>query len=264
MVPTMIRRILELDDELHERWPTPELRAIISGAAPFPDALRRRAIERFGAERIFDFYGATELGWVTTIRGDEMLEREGSVGRPLPGQTIRITDEEGRELPAAEVGIIRIRGEQSMRGYLRDEEATRASGLGDDDAWVTVEDMGYVDEDGYLYLAGRARDMVISGGVNIYPAEIEEAYGHHEAIADIAVVGVPHEEWGEELVGFVVPREDTDPPQTESLEDWGRERLASYKIPRSWVFVDELPRNPTGKVLKNELRERYEKSPESS
>ena len=248
VVPTMIQRLLEVPRELDERCPTPNLRVLISGAAPFPDALRRRAIARFGAAAIFDFYGATELGWITLINGHEMLERPGSVGRPLSGHELCIRDTHGHTLPNGEVGVIWARTAQTMEGYLNSE------GNPDDPTdggWITVEDLGYLDDDGYLYLSGRDRDMVISGGVNIYPVEIEEALSHHPQVRDIAVVGVPDEQWGERLVGFVVGSATPD-----ELETYGREKLASFKVPRQWVFVDELPRNPTGKVLKRELRGR--------
>jgi len=248
MVPTMIQRVLDVEPEVDTRYPTPCLRALVCGAAPFPDALRRRAIDRFGAGNLFDFYGATELGWITLINGTEMLERPGSVGRPLSGHELCIRDSAHRELPAGEVGTIWVRTEQTMEGYIND------SGDTDDptnEGWITVDDLGFLDEDGYLYLAGRDRDMVISGGVNIYPVEIEEVLCHHPDVRDVAVIGVPDPEWGEKLVGFVVGGAPVD-----ELERYGRERLASFKVPREWVFVDELPRNPTGKVLKRELRER--------
>jgi acyl-CoA synthetase (AMP-forming)/AMP-acid ligase II len=253
MVPTMLRRLLELPDRAFERWPTPSLRAIICGAAPFEQALRERAIARFGPDRIFDFYGATEVGWVTLIRGDEMLRKPGSVGRPIAGQEITILDERMVPCPIGHTGMIYIRNQQLIEKYLHDQDATSQARYQD---WFTVEDTGYLDADGYLTLSGRQRDMVISGGVNIYPAEIEEALAHHPAIREIAVIGVPHEEWGESLVAVValVPGEQ---PGIDALEAFARQRLSGYKIPRRWELVEELPRNPTGKVLKRELRARY-------
>ncbi len=244
LVPTMIQRIAELDDAVFEAAPMDDLRAILSGAAPFPDALRRKAIRRFGAERIFDFYGATELGWITLIRGDEMLTHPGSVGRALDGHELAIFDAAGHEVTDGGIGTIHCRTAQTMQGYLRNE------GEGADvDGWITVDDLGRIDADGYLYLAGRDRDMVISGGMNIYPVEIEEALRHHADVDDIAVVGIPDEEWGERLVAFVVGAAGAD-----ELETFGRQKLAPYKVPRQWVFLDELPRNATGKVLKRDLR----------
>jgi fatty-acyl-CoA synthase len=257
MVPTMIARMLELPDEVHARCPTPELRVLVSGAAPFNTSLRERAIARFGADVVFDFYGATELGWVTLIDGNEMLTHPGSVGRPIAGQELAILDDQGVRVRTGEVGRVFTRSGQLMVGYLRD-----AAAAGDETAsgqWLTVDDLGKVDEDGYLWITGRARDMVISGGVNIYPVEIENVLSKHPEIADVAVIGVPDAEWGERLVAIVVPRAGF---AAEAVEAWARERLTPYKIPRRWETLAELPRNPTGKVLKRELVERYSASPQ--
>ncbi|MEW5852796.1 MAG: class I adenylate-forming enzyme family protein [Myxococcota bacterium] len=252
LVPTMLRRLVTLAPELFGQNPTPYLRGIVSGAAEFPHSLRMAAIERFGAHAIHDFYGATELGWVTIINGEEMLRKPGSVGRPLAGQQVRILDEQGHEQKPGTVGLIYVRNDQTMAGYLHDEAATSDTRRGE---WMTVEDLGYIDEDGYLFLAGRARDMVKSGGVNIYPVEIEEVLARHPAVAEVAVIGIPDPDWGEKLVGVVVPRtKDLDPAD---LERFGREHLASLKVPKVWHLVAELPRNATGKVLKKELRQRF-------
>jgi len=251
MVPTMIRRILELPAELHARRPTPALRALVSGAAPFGAGLRAQAIERFGPGVIFDFYGATELGWVTLCDGHEMLARPGTLGRPLAGQEIRVVAEDGRALPAGEVGKIYTRSGQHMRGYLDDDAATQEIR---DRGFVTVDDLGYVDADGHLFLTGRARDMVISGGVNVYPIEVESVLSQHPCIRDVAVLGIPDEEWGERLLAVVVPGAGFDP---EEASTWARARLAKAKLPRRWETVDAIPRNPTGKILKGVLRERF-------
>jgi acyl-CoA synthetase (AMP-forming)/AMP-acid ligase II len=248
LVPTMIHRVLDVPSEIHRSCPTPGLRAIVSGAALFPNALRQRAIERFGADAIFDFYGATELGWVTLCDGQEMLERPGTVGRPIAGQEVRIVDDAGAPRSPGSVGKVFTRSAQLMRGYHRDAAATAESRAGD---WSTVDDLGYLDADGYLYLTGRARDMVISGGVNVYPVEVENALALHPAVREVAVIGLPDEEWGERLTAVIVPEGDLDP---DALAQWARERLAPYKVPRRWELVDALPRNPTGKILKRELR----------
>jgi acyl-CoA synthetase (AMP-forming)/AMP-acid ligase II len=254
LVPTMLRRVLELPPETLGRWPMPSLRAVVVGSAEFAPPLREAAIARFGAGAVFDFYGATELGWVTLIRGDEMLQRPGSVGRPLAGQRIRIHAPDGRALPVGEVGLIHVRNDQTMRGYLDDNAASTEARR---EAGVTVEDLGRVDRDGYLYLAGRARDMVKSGGVNVYPVEIEDVLARDPAIREVAVIGVPDAEWGERLVGVVVPR--SLPFDADAVEQRARESLSSLKVPRRWEVLDELPRNATGKVLKTELRARFSK-----
>lgn len=248
MVPTMTCRFLDLDEETRERLRPPAFRMLISGAAAFPHALRKRAIEYFGEDTVYDFYGATELGWVTLISGSEMVLRPASVGRALPGQSIQIM-RDGEQAPAGEVGTIYIKNAQTMAGYIDDRKSTEASTVGD---WMTVDDLGYLDSDGYLYLAGRNRDMVISGGVNIYPVEIEETIALHPGVQEVAVIGIPHDEWGEEVVAvFAGDAEDAE------LEQFTRERLSGHKVPRKWIRIGELPRNPTGKVLKRKLREEF-------
>jgi fatty-acyl-CoA synthase len=252
LVPTMIRRLVTLPDRLFAQHPTPQLRCLLSGASEFPQRLREQAIARFGASAVFDFYGATELGWVTLINGAEMLSRPASVGRPLAGQQIRILGPEGQELPPGEVGLISVRNAQTMAGYLHDAAATKASRSG---AWTTVEDLGSLDSGGYLFLAGRARDMVKSGGVNLYPVEIEEVLARHPSIREVAVIGVPDREWGERLVGVVVQSGSSFEPA--DVERFARGQLSGLKVPRQWEVVDELPRNATGKVLKMELCRRF-------
>lgn len=246
MVPTMISRVLELGDDAFARFPPAHLAMIISGAAPFGQPLRERAIARFGPTVIHDFYGASELGWVTLINGEEMLERPGSQGTPLRGQEIRVVGEAGPVAPG-EMGLVQVRTFTGMEGYLGDSNAS-AEVLDED--WMTVDDTGFLDADGYLYISGRARDMVISGGVNIYPAEIEDVLARHPSIADVAVVGIADDEWGERLIGCVVARGDFD---AEAVETFARASLAGYKVPRAWMRFDELPRNATGKVVKRDL-----------
>ena len=191
------------------------------------------------------------------FRSAEMLARPGTLGRAIPGQEIGIFDDAGRRLPAGHTGRVYTRSAQLMLGYLRDRGATDETMLGD---WVTVDDLGYLDHDGYLFLTGRARDMVISGGVNLYPVEIENALSQHPDIADVAVIGVPDVEWGERLVAVVVPR--TDGFDADAVRLWARGVLAPAKIPRQFACVDELPRNPTGKVVKRDLVARISGAPQ--
>ena len=247
MVPTMIAGLLDLPDEEFAHWATPQLRVLISGASVFHDALRRRAIARFGAEAIYDFYGATELGWVTVVGGREMLQRPGTVGRPIDGQVIKIVDDEGKAAPRGDVGTVYTRSSQQMEGYLSDVTSSEEIRRGE---WLTVDDLGRLDNAGYLYVTGRQRDMVISGGVNLYPVEIENTLVEHPKVHEAAVVGVPDEKWGEALVACVVAAPGLD---EDDLVAWTRERLAKYKVPKRWWFTDALPRNPTGKVLKRDL-----------
>jgi len=253
LVPTMIQRILELPDEVHERHPARDLDILISGAAAFPHALRERAMARFGDETLFDFYGATELGWVTLIRGDEMRRKPGSVGRAIGGQELAIFSEDRtKRLEPGEVGLICVRNQQFMEGYLDDESATQELVR---QGFSTVDDLGHLDADGYLFLGGRARDMVITGGVNVYPVEVEEVLAMHPAIREVAVIGLPDEQWGERLAAVVVSDEELG---VEELDAFVRKRLTGSKVPRAWAFRTELPRNPTGKVLKRQLRESWD------
>lgn len=181
-----------------------------------------------------------------------MLERPGSVGRPLSGQRVRILDERGRSCPPRVTGLVGVRNAQTMLGYTGDEHATRQTVRA---GWTTVDDLGWLDEDGYLYLAGRARDMVKSGGVNVYPAEVERVLLENPQVREAAVIGVPDREWGERVVAVVIPRSGAF--DAELAKARARERLSPAKVPREWHCVDQLPRNANGKVLKTELRERF-------
>lgn len=253
LVATLIRRILNLPDDVLESNPTDELKGMIFSAAPFPQTLRERTIEQFGASTVHELYGATELGLITHINGEEMLEKPGSVGQPMAGQKIKIMDDEGNELPSNEVGKIYVQNEEIMEGYLNKEEAMDEIKL---DNWYTLDDLGYLDEDNYLYLSGRARDMVITGGVNVYPVEIENILEQNGMVNEVAVIGIPHEEWGEMLVAYVVP--ENDDIAIDELDAFARENLHEAKVPKEWLTIDELPRTETGKVKKNSLEERYQ------
>jgi fatty-acyl-CoA synthase len=254
LVPNMMERALDAEPEASRGAALPTLRAVISGAAPFPQPLRERMAARLGPERLFDFYGATELGWVTTVNGTEMLARPGTVGRAVRGHEISIRDISGKPLWPSEIGIVWTRSAQRMEQYLGDEDATSEAIR---DGWTTVEDLGYLDADGYLFLSGRARDMIISGGVNIYPAEVEAALMRHEDIADAAVFGLPDPQWGEVVCAAVVARPGRSLPGSGELRSWALGRMAPAKAPRRWFVLGELPRNPTGKVLKRALREHF-------
>ena len=248
MVPTMIQRLVDLPEESFRRHPV-RLHMLLSGAAPFPHALRMQAIRRFGVGAVHDFYGATELGWVTTVSGHDMILRPGTIGRPITGQHVRIVDQAtGRTLPTGEVGTLYVRGAQNMEGYID---------VADDsiDGWLTVDDLARQDKDGYLYLGGRTRDMIISGGINVYPIEVEQVLTSIPGVHDASVVGLPDPAWGEKVVAFVVTDLDD-----QTLDQACRASLSGAKRPRLWVRLPELPRNPTGKVLKTALRELLQES----
>ncbi|WP_328607935.1 acyl-CoA synthetase [Amycolatopsis sp. NBC_00345] len=254
MVPTQFRRLLALPDDVRSGHDLSSLRVMIHGAAPCPLEVKRRMLDWWGPV-VTEYYAATEGGG-TVISGEDWLRKPGSVGLPWPGSTIRILDDGGSELPAGEVGTVYMKMGDSKFEYHRDPEKTKQSRVAD---LFTLGDVGHLDADGYLYLHDRKADLIISGGVNIYPAEIEGELVMHPKVADIAVFGLPHEDWGEEIKAVVQPAEGISPsPElTSELLAYAATRLARFKLPRSVDYLDELPRDPNGKLYKRRLRERY-------
>jgi fatty-acyl-CoA synthase len=251
VVPTMLARILQLGKETLRKYDLSSLKWIMSGAAPLPTEVARAVEDTFGPI-LFNFYGATETGLVTIAKPGEHTARPGTIGRMIGGNEIRLLGPDGNDVPDGQVGEIYVKSGMVMDGYHKNDEATRAASK---DGFLSVGDLGRRDSDGYYYLADRKTDMVISGGVNIYPWEIEQRLHEHPAVADVAVVGVPDPEWGESLAAFVVLRAGQR-ATVEELQEFVRETLADFKRPRKVWFVDSLPRNPTGKILKRELKQR--------
>ena len=251
VVPTMLVRITALPPEVRRKYDTSSLRWIMSAAAPLATETARRVHEQFGPV-LWNFYGATETGIVTLAGPADHLARPGTVGRPLRGNQVRVLGDDGAPVTPGEVGELYARNSMLIAGYHKNPDATKASMR---DGFFSVGDLARVDGDGYYYLESRKHDMVISGGVNIYPREIEDHLHTHPSILEAAVVGVPDAEWGESLRAYVVVRAGCALAEPEVIE-FCRAGLADYKRPRTVVFIDELPRNPTGKVLKRELRER--------
>ena len=249
-VPAHFIRMLELPDELAARDHS-SLQLIVHAGAPCPVSVKRRIIDALAPCEIAELYGMSE-GGATRISMKEWLERPGSVGLPWPGTEVRILDDEGDAVPTGETGIIYVRPPGGARFHYHDDEVKT------DAAWradaFTVGDVGHLDADGYLYLTDRAVDMVIRGGVNIYPREIEDVLYSHPAVVDCAVFGVPDERMGEQLMAVVETRSPVSP---DDLRDFCRERLADFKVPATIELVDELPRQPNGKVLKRLLREQH-------
>ena len=249
LVPTMLHRVLELPEATRRRYDTRSLRAIFSGGAPLSGALARRVISEFG-HVLYNFYGATETGLNTLATPDELLRSPGTIGHVIGGNDIRLLDEEGREVAPGQTGELFVKSPMLVAGYHEDETATRASMR---DGYFSVGDLAHVDAGGLYHIDGRRRDMVISGGVNVYPAEVEEVLSRHEDVAEVAVIGVPDDEWGERVVACLARRAGSD-LSAEELAAWAKHRLAGPKRPREYRFLDMLPRNPTGKVLKRALR----------
>ena len=253
MVPTMLQRLVDVPGGMAtlRSYDLSSLRCIVSGAAPLPTELARRVEDAFGPI-LYNFYGATETGFVTLARPGEHTARPGTIGRIVGGNEIRILGEDGKEVDEGAVGEIYVRSRMLMEGYHGDESATEKSLR---EGFVSVGDLGRRDADGYYYLSDRKSDMVISGGVNIYPLEVEQRLHEHPGIVEVAVVGVPDPDWGESLVAFVVARAGAT-LTVEGLRAFVAETLADFKRPKRVIFVDELPRTATGKVLKRELRQR--------
>jgi long-chain acyl-CoA synthetase len=254
MVPTQFHRLLELPDDVREKYDVSSLRCMIHGAAPCPQEVKRRMLDWWGPV-VVEYYAATEGGG-TTIMADEWLRKPGSVGKPWPGSVVKVLDDNGEEVPPGTPGLVYMRMGTSNFEYHKDAEKTKAARVGD---LFTLGDIGYLDEDGYLFLRDRKADMIISGGVNIYPAEIENELAVHPKVADVAVFGVPNPDWGEEIKAVVRPADGVEPGAelTAELLAFASERLAKFKLPKSIDYLDELPRDPNGKLYKRKLRDPY-------
>jgi fatty-acyl-CoA synthase len=247
VVPVMLQRILELGQEELDKRDLSSLKIIfVSGSAVGPD-LVKRTLKGLGPV-LYNMYGSTEIAYVT-IAGPEDLETEpGSVGKVVRGTVVKILDDQGKEVDGGQSGRIFVGNSAQMEGYTGGENKEIIEGL------MSSGDVGHFDSDGRLYIDGRDDEMIVSGGENVFPAEVEELLAGHEAVAEAAVIGVDDEKFGQRLKAFVVTRGGKDASE-DDLKGYVKENLANYKVPREVVFIDELPRNPTGKVLKRELRE---------
>ena len=249
MAPTLLQRLV--DAQVRRPRNVASLRALILGAAPCPQALKGRAEAAFG-QVLWEFYGATETGINTVLRPEDQLRRPGSCGQAVPGQEIRLVGTDGQEVPDDQPGEFMVRNTWLAEYYQRPD----ATGRSLHDGFFSVGDIAYRDADGYYYICDRQVDMVISGGVNIYPAEVEAVLHAHPAVMDVAVIGVPDEQWGESVKAVVQLRPGAS-ATAEELISFATERIAGYKKPRSVDFVKELPRDAAGKLLKRTIREPY-------
>ncbi len=254
MVPTQFNRLLKLPDEVRAKYDVSSLSHIIHSAAPCPVSTKREMLAWWGP-CIYEYYAASEGGG-TACTPAEWLKKPGTVGKPWPISEIRVLDDAHQPVPPGTAGTVWIRMGNFKFEYHRDQAKTG-------DAWrdgfFTVGDAGYLDEDGYLFLCDRKADMIISGGVNIYPAEIEAVLLSHPAVADAAVFGIPDDDWGEQVRAVVQPTAAAagDASLTADLMAYAAERLAKYKLPRAIDFVSEMPRDPNGKLYKRKLRDPY-------
>lgn len=252
-VPTMLHRVRALGHDVLRRYDLSSLLSLSTGAAPVPHALKEWIVGYFGPEVLWEQYGITEAGMITYLAPQDHVHKLGSSGRPYDGVEIAILDVDGNRLPTGATGEIAVNTPTILSGYLGHEQ------LGEDvvkDGFYRTGDVGHLDEDGYLFITDRSKDMIVAGGVNIYPAEIEKEVVAHPDVEDCAVIGIPHEDFGEQVLAFVVRRSGTD-VKTGELREFLEGRLAAYKMPRRVEFVDELPVSAAGKVLKTELRAPY-------
>ncbi|MEO8693069.1 MAG: AMP-binding protein [Acidimicrobiales bacterium] len=251
--PAPIRLVCNLPDDVKGRYDRSSMRALVANAAPWSMTLKEAYLADFPEDSLFEVYGATELGVITVLLPAEQRAKPGSCGRAAPYVEVSLLDDRGHEITApGEPGELFVRASSVFSTYHNAPEKYAEEHRGE---WHTVGDIAYRDDEGFLFICDRKKDMVISGGVNIYPAEIEAALEQHPGIFDVAVIGVPSEEWGEAVHAVIVP---LDPSLTEAdVLRFARDHLAGYKVPKSITFVDELPRTGSGKILKRELRSSF-------
>jgi acyl-CoA synthetase (AMP-forming)/AMP-acid ligase II len=258
--PTPVRRLCHLPADVLARYDRSSLRIMIANAAPWSYALKLEYLDKFPEDSLFEVYGSTELGVNTVLLPAHQRSKRGSCGQPAPGVEIRLYAEDGSVVNEPhQPGELFVRSASVFSTYHKAHDKFMEDRR---DGWQTVGDIAYFDEEGFYYICDRKKDMIISGGVNVYPAEIEDALEHHPDVMEVAVFGIPSEEWGESVHAVVVKRPGSS-LDAAGLQVYGREHLASYKVPRSVHFVDEIPKTGTGKVLKRVLRDPYWKDHES-
>jgi long-chain acyl-CoA synthetase len=248
--PTPIRMVCSLPPEVKARYDRSSMRRLIANAAPWSMSLKKMYLADFPPDSLWEVYGSTELGVDTVLRPEDHLRKPGSCGQPAPGIEIKLFDDDGAEVAEPyKPGELFVRSATLFDAYYKAEDKYREATRGD---FHTVGDIAYFDEEGFYYIADRKNDMIISGGMNIYPAEIEAALDASPDVYEVAVFGIPNEEWGESVHAVVVPAREG--VTAEAIVAFARQHLAGYKVPRSVSFVDELPKTGSGKVLKRNLR----------
>jgi acyl-CoA synthetase (AMP-forming)/AMP-acid ligase II len=245
VVPVMMQRILELPDEVLEEYSLPTLRVTAASGSALPGELATKWMDTFG-DNLYNLYGSTEVAWATIATPEDLRAAPGTAGRPPRGTKIRIVDENGEDVPAGKTGRLFVGNEMAFEGY------TGGGGKEDLDGLLSSGDVGHFDEEGRLFIDGRDDEMIVSGGENVFPREVEDLISDHDAVAEVAIIGVDDDEFGQRLKAFVVTREGAD-LDSDELKSYVKSNLANYKVPREVEFLDSLPRNSTGKVLKREL-----------
>jgi fatty-acyl-CoA synthase len=245
VVPVMLQRILELPPETLARYDTSSLRVIAASGSTLPGELATRVMDTFG-DVLYNLYGSTEVAWATIATPEDLRAAPGTAGRPPMGTVVKLLDADGREVPQGERGRIFAGNEMVFDGYTGGGGKEVVGGL------MSTGDMGHIDAAGRLFVDGRDDEMIVSGGENVFPREVEDLLARHAQIEEAAVIGVQDTEFGQRLKAFVVPRQEAD-LSAEAIKEYVKQNLARYKVPREVVFMDALPRNATGKVLKREL-----------
>jgi fatty-acyl-CoA synthase len=245
VVPVMLQRILELAEDVRDRYDVRALRVIAVSGSALPGPLATAAMDAFG-DIVYNLYGSTEVAWATIATPEDLRAAPGTAGRPPRGTIVKLYDDDGREVPEGETGRIFVGNEMMFEGYTGGGSKEVIGGL------MATGDVGHFDRGGRLHVDGRDDDMIVSGGENVFPAEVEDLLAHHPAVADAAVFGIDDEKFGQRLKAVVVKRNGKKATEKE-LKDYVKKNLAGYKVPREIEFIDELPRNATGKVLKREL-----------
>jgi fatty-acyl-CoA synthase len=248
VVPAMMQRILELPEETIRRYDTSSLRVVAVSGSALPGPLATRWMDTFG-DNLYNLYGSTEVAWATIATPEDLRAAPGTAGRPPHGTRVAIFDEQGRPVPAGQTGRIFVGNEMRMEGY------TDGGGKEQIDGLLCSGDVGHLDSEGRLFVDGRDDEMIVSGGENVFPREVEDLLAGHEAVKEVAVVGVDDERWGQRLAAYIVLNEGAE-LDADGVKQYVKENLAAFKVPRDVEFLDELPRNATGKVLKRVLVER--------
>ncbi len=251
--PTQLKRIVSLPDDVLARADCSSMRCLIANAAPVPYALKQEVIAKLGDGFLFEVYGSTEMGIITVLRPEDQLRKPGSCGKPYGDIEFRIVTDDGAVAAPGEQGELFMSTGLAMDGYHRTDEQLNEI---EDGAWKSVGDIAYADEEGYLHICDRKKDMIISGGVNIYPAEIEAVLHGHPQVLDVAVFGIPDDEWGESVY-CIVQAKTGETIDLDDLRTYAAANMAKYKVPRGWEVRDELPRTDAGKLLKRVLRDEF-------
>jgi acyl-CoA synthetase (AMP-forming)/AMP-acid ligase II len=258
IVPTLSNFILNLPEEEKSNRDLSSFRTLISATAPLLTKTKRDLLNFFKNTELYELYSASELGMVTTLRPEDQMRKTRCCGKPFIGVEIKLLDEEGKEVPIGEPGELYMKGFNTFKEYYKDQKNTENSRKGE---WVSVGDIASMDDEGYYYIVDRKKDMVCSGGVCIYPSEIDDVIQQHPSVLEVAVIGVPDETWGESLKALVVLKSGEKTTEEEIIK-FCKNKLSRFKIPRRIEFIPSLPKSASGKILKAELRSKHWKGHE--